>query len=293
MRGSFLLEDAGEGEELPGFDIDAPELPEEIDKKAFRSGGYPYNKRMKRKRYDEELLDLQIELLKLQRWVEREGKRLVIVFEGRDAAGKDGCIKRILAHLNPRHARQVALSKPTDAERGQWYFQRYVAELPTAGDMLIFNRSWYNRAGVEPVMGYCTEEQYHRFMEAVPQFEAGLVHDGIILIKLWLSVGREMQLKRFHARRHDVLKRWKLTDNDVRGLALFDAYTAARDRMFARTDTSFAPWLVVRSNDKRRARLNAIRAILHGIQYDGKDPEVADAPDPKIVGRGPDFFATA
>ncbi len=290
MRGSFLLEEVGKGDELPGFDIDAPELPEEIERKAFRSGDYPYHEPMKRKRYDAELEDLQIELLKLQRWVEREGKRLVIVFEGRDAAGKDGCIKRFLAHLNPRHARQVALSKPTDAERGQWYFQRYVAQLPTAGDLLIFNRSWYNRAGVEPVMGYCTEEQYHRFMDAVPQFEGGLVQDGIILVKLWLSVGREMQLKRFHSRRHDVLKRWKLTDNDIDGLARFDAYTVARDRMFARTDTDFAPWLVVLSNDKRRARLNVIRAVLHGLDYDGKDREVADAPDPKIVGRPSKFF---
>ncbi|XSG83492.1 MAG: polyphosphate kinase 2 [Methyloligella sp. ZOD6] len=293
MKGSFLLEDAGEGEELPGFDIDAPELPRSIAEKAFRSGGYPYAKRMKRKAYKAELTDLQIELLKLQRWIEREGKRLVVVFEGRDAAGKDGCIKRYMAHLNTRHARAVALSKPTDAEQGQWYFQRYVAQLPTAGDMLIFNRSWYNRAGVEPVMGYCTEEQYHRFMEAVPPFEAGLVEDGIILIKLWLSVGREMQLKRFHARRHDALKRWKLTDNDVRGLKLFDAYTAARDRMFEKTDTPIAPWLVVRSNDKRRARINVIRTVLHGLDYDGKDKEVAEAPDPQIVGRGPEFFSTA
>ncbi|MFD0988196.1 polyphosphate kinase 2 [Methyloligella solikamskensis] len=293
MRGSFLLEDAGEGEELPGFDIDSPVLPEDIERKAFRSGGYPYSKRLKKKHYEKELEDLQIELLKLLRWVERSGKRLVVVFEGRDAAGKDGCIKRFLAHLNPRHAWQVALSKPTDAELGQWYFQRYVAQLPTAGNMILFNRSWYNRAGVEPVMGYCTEEQYHRFMDAVPQFEAGLVQDGIILVKLWLSVGREMQLKRFHARRHDALKRWKLTDNDVRGLSLFNAYSAARDRMFARTDTDFAPWLVVRSNDKRRARLNVIRAVLYGLDYDGKDHEVADKPDPKIVGRGPEFFENA
>ncbi|MEG6508543.1 polyphosphate kinase 2 [Methyloligella sp. 2.7D] len=293
MADQFLLEDAGKGEELPGFDIDDPKLPKAIDDKAMRSGGYPYDERLKHKVYSEQLVPLQIELLKLQHWVETQGKRIVIIFEGRDAAGKDGCIKRFMAHLNPRHARTVALSKPDPVEQGQWYFQRYVAQLPSTGNMLIFNRSWYNRATVEPVMGYCTEAQYHKFLNECPRFEHGLVEDGIVLIKLWLSVGREMQLKRFHIRRHDVLKRWKLTDNDLDGLGKFHAYSEARDKMFEFTHTKHAPWLVVRSNDKRRARLNSIRAVLHGLDYPGKDKSVATAPDPQIVGADDAFFAHA
>jgi polyphosphate kinase 2 len=289
---SYMLEDAGEGEELPGFDIDDPKLPKEIAEKALTSGGYPYTEKLGKKPYRAALEPLQIELLKLQRWVETEGKRIVILFEGRDAAGKDGCISRFMEHLNPRHARAVALSKPNEAEQGEWYFQRYVAELPSAGNMLLFNRSWYNRATVEPVMGYCTEEQYRRFLDAVPKFEAGLVEDGIILFKLWLAVGREMQLRRFHSRRHHILKRWKLTDNDLRGLARFDAYTAARDTMFERTSTDLAPWFVIRGNDKRRARLNTMRLVLSSIDYTGKDPAVAEPPDPLIAGTGPAYFAT-
>jgi polyphosphate kinase 2 len=292
MSNPLLLDDVGPGEELPGFDIDDPVLPPEIADAALQSGGYPYTERMKRKVYQEEVRPLQVELLKLQRWVEREGQRIVVLFEGRDAAGKGGTINRFMQHLNPRHARAVALSKPTETERGQWYFQRYVAHLPSAGNMVLFDRSWYNRAGVERVMGFCTEEQALKFLEEAPHFETGLVRDGLILIKLWLTVGREMQLKRFHARRHHPLKRWKLTDVDILGLTKWEAYNIAQEDIFRLTHTDAAPWTVVRANDKRRARLNAMRAVLSRIDYTGKDPAVAQAPDPKIVGAGPAFFAT-
>ena len=292
MSNPLLLDDVGPGEELPGFDIDDPVLPAAIADAALQSGGYPYAERMKRKVYQEEVRPLQVELLKLQRWVEQEGQRVVVLFEGRDAAGKGGTINRFMQHLNPRHARAVALSKPTETERGQWYFQRYVAHLPSAGNMVLFDRSWYNRAGVERVMGFCTEEQAIRFLDEAPHFEAGLVRDGLILIKLWLTVGREMQLKRFHARRHHPLKRWKLTDVDILGLTKWEAYNIAQEDIFGRTHTDAAPWTVVRANDKRRARLNAMRAVLSRIDYSGKDQAVAQAPDPKIVGAGPAFFAT-
>ena len=260
--------------------------------KAFASGGYPYDKRMKRGPYRQELKLLQIELLKLQRWVGTMGKRVIILFEGRDAAGKGGTIKRFMQHLNPRHARAVALPKPTEVERGQWYFQRYVAYFPSAGNMVLFDRSWYNRAGVERVMGFCTEEETRRFLEEVPPFEACLVRDGLILFKLWLTVGREMQLKRFHLRRHHLLKRWKLADVDIAGLPKWDAYNAAQADIFRYTNTELAPWTVIRANDKRRARLNAIRAVLSRIDYAGKDRCVAKPPDRLIVGSGAEFFST-
>jgi polyphosphate kinase 2 len=292
MSDPGILDDVGPGEELPGFDIDDPVLPEAIAENALRSGGYPYGERMKRKAYRKKVRPLQVELVKLQRWVEQKGERLVVIFEGRDAAGKGGTINRFMQHLNPRHARAVALSKPTETERGQWYFQRYVEHLPSAGNIVLFDRSWYNRAGVERVMGFCTEAQAATFLDEVPQFEAGLVRDGIILIKLWLTVGREMQLKRFHARRHHPLKRWKLTDTDILGLTRWEAYNIAQEDIFRLTHTDAAPWTVVRSNDKRRARLNAMRAVLSRIDYAGKDAAVASAPDPLIVGSGPAFFAT-
>jgi polyphosphate kinase len=293
MSDDLLLEDVGPGEELPGFDIDDPVLPKEIADKALTSGGFPYTEVMKRNAYRAELQPLQVELLKVQRWVETKGQRIVILFEGRDAAGKDGTINRFMQHLNPRHAQAVALPKPSDIERGQWYFQRYVAHLPTRGTMVLFDRSWYNRAGVERVMGFCSEEEAALFLEEAPKFEAGLVRDGFILIKLWLSVGREMQLKRFHARRHHPLKRWKLTDTDIAGLTKWEAYNLALEDIFARTHTDAAPWMVVRANDKRRARIDALRAVLSRIDYTGKNERVASAPDPKIVGSSPEFFATA
>jgi len=283
----------GQSMDHSDFDLDNPELPGKIDEAAFLSGGYPYEKRIPRKAYESELRLLQIELLKLQRWVRREGKRIVIVFEGRDAAGKGGTIKRFMEHLNPRHARTVALSKPTETERGQWYFQRYIAHLPTAGDLVLFDRSWYNRAGVEPVMGFCEPDQVDKFMEEVPDFEASLTRDGILLFKFWLTVGHAMQLKRFHARKHDPLKSWKLSPIDLASLSKWDEYTAAREKMFDHTHTKTAPWTVIRSNDKRRARLNAIRHILVCLDYDEKDKNIVAKPDPKILGSEGKIFKDA
>ncbi|GBE44298.1 polyphosphate kinase 2 [bacterium BMS3Bbin10] len=283
----------GETIDLSAFDLENPEFPAELDELAFRSGGYPYDARAPRKAYEKDLRGLQIELLKLQRWVRNQGTRIVIVFEGRDAAGKGGTIKRFMAHLNPRHARAVALSKPTETERGQWYFQRYIVHLPTAGDVVLFDRSWYNRAGVEPVMGFCTPEQTVRFLAEVPEFESSLARDGFRLFKFWLTVGQAMQLKRFHARRHDPLKSWKLSKIDLASLGKWDDYTSARDAMFDQTHTEVAPWTVIRSNDKRRARLNVIRHVLSSIDYAEKDVKVVGVPDSKIVGSDDRFFADA
>lgn len=274
----------------PHFDIDDPELPEEIDGRALESGGYPYSETMKRKRYEEELVPLQIELLKLQAHIQRTGQRVVALFEGRDSAGKGGAIGAMMAHLNPRHARAVALTKPTDAERGQWYFQRYIAHLPTRGDIVLFDRSWYNRAGVERVMGFCDKDQLADFLREAPEFEGMLVRDGIHLFKFYLTIGREMQLKRFHERRHDPLKRWKLTDIDLAAIPKWDDYTKAQHDLFRFTHTATCPWTAVRANDQRRARLEVIRCVLQCLDYDQKDAMIAVAPDPKIVGSGPEFF---
>ena len=272
------------------FSIDDPVLPEPIEEAAFRSGGYPYARKMRRKDYQRQLRQLQIEMVKLQYWVRQQGERLVILFEGRDAAGKGGTIKRFTEFLNPRHAHVVALSKPTRQERGQWYFQRYVAHLPTAGDITCFDRSWYNRAGVERVMGFCTPEQVAQFFREVPDFEALLVRDGIRLFKFWLTVGREMQLKRLHARRHDPLRQWKLSAIDLATIGKWDAYTLARDEMFAATHTEHAPWTVIRANDKRRARLAAMRLVLTAIDYGNKDPDAIGPLDEQIAGSSPAFF---
>lgn len=266
-----------------GFDIEAATLPESIIDAAYHSGGYPYGKRMKRKRYSRELQPLQIELQKLMRWVQKEGERIVIVFEGRDGAGKGGTISRFTQHLNPRHARIVALSKPSDTEMGQWYFQRYAAEMPTAGEVVFFDRSWYNRAGVEPVMGFCTPAQTEHFLREAPAFEGMLARDGIRLIKLFLTIGREMQMTRLHARWHDPLKRWKLSPMDFEAIPHFDDYSRAFDAMLGRTSTEDAPWFVVRSNDKLRARLNAIRHVLRAIPYKDKDETAIGALDDKVV----------
>jgi polyphosphate kinase 2 len=282
----------GKGGKHPAFDLDDPELPAWIEDNALASGGFPYDEPLKRKPYKKELAALQLELLKLEKHMEHTGGRLVVLFEGRDASGKGSCISRFLERLNPRHAHSVALSKPTETERGQWYFQRYVEHLPSTGNMILFDRSWYNRAGVERVMGFCTDAQAALFLAEAPHFEAGLVRDGIILIKLWLTVGREMQLKRFHSRRHHPLKRWKLTDIDIGGLTKWEAYNIAQEDIFRATHTDAAPWTVVRANDKLRARLNAMRAVLSGIDYAGKDASIAAAPDPLIVGSGPALFAT-
>ena len=278
---------------IKGFDLDNPIFPVALKPKTLSSGGYPYQEKMKRKLYEDELRALQIELLKLQSWVRETGTRIVIVFEGRDAAGKGGTIKRFMQHLNPRHARTVALSKPTETERGQWYFQRYITHLPTQGDIVLFDRSWYNRSGVERVMNFCTNEQLELFFQEVPHFESSLVRDGIHLFKYWLTVGREMQLKRFHDRRHDPLKQWKLSDIDIASLSKWEEYTEARDDMFKYTHTDITPWTVIKSNDKRRARIEAIRNVLLAFEYKGKDHKAVGDIDKNIIGSNEGFFQSA
>ena len=273
-------------ESLYSLDVDA--LDPRIEERALTSGGFPYDEKMKEKRYLKRLRLLQIELLKVQGWARRNGEKMVLVFEGRDAAGKGGTIKRYMEHLNPRHAHVVALAKPTEAERGQWYFQRYVEHLPTAGDMSLFDRSWYNRAGVERVMGFCTYDEVVDFFKEAPAFEHMLVRSDIKLFKFWLTVGREEQLRRFHRRKSDPLKKWKLSPIDFASVGKWDEYTKARREMFDFTHTEHAPWTVIRSNDKKRARLNCIRVFLSSIDYEGKDESAIGEIDPHIVGSGDD-----
>lgn len=276
---------------LRDFDLDNPKLNKRIDDRSFSSGGYPYDEKMSRKDYYEVLRPLQIELVKLQKWARAENHRVILVFEGRDAAGKGGCIKAFRENMNPRYARIVALSKPSETERGQWYFQRYINHFPTDGEIVLFDRSWYNRAGVEPVMGFCDPQDTENFLEEVPRFEGMLDREGITLVKFWLNIGQEMQLKRFHARRHDPLKIWKLSPIDLAALEKWDDYTAARDRMLDHTHSDHAPWTVVRTNDKKRGRLNAIRHVLQRIDYAGKDRDAIGEIDPNILGSGPDFLS--
>ena len=248
-------------------------------------GQYPYKNLMARKTYERQKYQLQVELLKLQAWVKETGQRVVIVFEGRDAAGKGGTIKRFMEHLNPRGARVVALEKPTDRERGQWYFQRYVEHLPTNGEIVLFDRSWYNRAGVERVMGFCTDEEYVEFLRQAPEFERGLVRSGIILIKFWFSVSQAEQRRRFRARKNHPLKQWKLSPIDQASLDKWDDYTAAKEAMFLHTETAEAPWIVVKSDCKKRGRLNALRYVLHRLPYPNKDLTRIGKIDPLIAGR--------
>jgi polyphosphate kinase 2 len=281
---------AANGKTRSDFDVDHPKLPQWVDDQALTSGGYPYDKKLKRDDYDEELRLLQIELLKLQYWTRDTGARVVIFVDGRDAAGKGSSIKRFMEHLNPRHAKHVALTKPTEAESGQWYFQRHLAHMPTAGDIVLFERSWYNRAGVEPVMGFCTPEETQQFLAEAPKVEALLIRDGMYFFKFWLSIGRATQLKRFHDRRHDPLKTWKLSDIDLAAIGKWDAYSEAAEEMFRRTHTPDSPWTVVRANDKRRTRLNMLRAVLAKVPYANKDETVVGMPDPLLVGAGPAFF---
>jgi len=246
--------------------------------------------KMKTKEYEEQKDLLQVELLKMQRWVRDTRQKVMILFEGRDAAGKGGTIKRFMENLNPRGARVVALEKPTDLERGQWYFQRYVQHLPSPGEIVFFDRSWYNRAGVERVMGFCTDDEYREFMRTVPQFEAMLVKSGTVLVKYWFSVTQAEQEKRFKARAEDPLKQWKLSPIDLASADKWGAYTEARDEMFGRTDTDEAPWTMVLSDDKKRARINSMLNVLHCLNYEHKDKKIAHAPDPRIVGRVKDLF---
>jgi polyphosphate kinase 2 len=272
------------------FDIDDPDLPGWVHNHALSSGGYPYDDKMDKAKYEKHLERLQVELVKVQFWLQATGKRMMALFEGRDAAGKGGTIFSIRSYLNPRAARVVALTKPTETENGQWYFQRYAAQFPTSGEIVLFDRSWYNRAVVEPVMGFCTPGQYEAFLRAVPRLEQMVVDDGIHFFKFWLDIGHEMQIKRFHDRRHDPLKIWKLSPMDIAALTKWDDYTAKRDRMLLETDSRQAPWTVVRANDKRRAHLNVIRSLLLSIDYDGKDMDAIGEIDDKILCSGSDFL---
>ena len=251
----------------------------------WRSGGYPYKNLLSRKNYEAQKYLLQVELLKLQAWVKETRQRVVILFEGRDAAGKGGAIKRFMEHLNPRGARVVALEKPSETERGQWYFQRYVEHLPTAGEIVMFDRSWYNRAGVERVMGFCTDAEYDEFMRQAPDFERHLVRSGTHLIKFWFSVSRSEQRRRFKEREAHPLKQWKLSPVDLASLDKWDAYTKAKEAMFFETDTADAPWTVIKSDCKKRARLNAMRYVLQRLPYTSKDTDQIGPVDPLLVGR--------
>ena len=269
------------------LDDDAPKIFEEDD--SWRQG-YPYAQKMTRAEYENLKRSLQLELLKLQAWVKDSGQRIVIVFEGRDAAGKGGTIKRFMEHLNPRGARVVALEKPTEREQSQWYFQRYVQHLPAAGEIVFFDRSWYNRAGVERVMGYCTPNEYGEFVRSCPQFEQMLVESGIHLIKFWFSVGEAEQRRRFLERRTDPVKRWKLSPTDIASLDKWNEYTQAKEAMFQFTDTTIAPWTVVKSNDKKRARIEVLRWVLSRFDYPDKNAVVIGANDPLIIGSPDDVY---
>jgi polyphosphate kinase 2 len=269
------------------FDIDNPELPEWVDNKTVATGGFPYSKKLDEDEYEKTLEQLQVELVKLQAWQQSSGSRVLILFEGRDAAGKGGTINVVREYMNPRSARNVALPKPTETETGQWYYQRYITHFPTKGEFVTFDRSWYNRAGVEPVMGFCTPDQYEHFLKETPHFEKMIVSEGIRFFKFWLDVSQEMQLKRFHDRRHSPLTNWKFSPMDIAGIARWDNYTKARNEMIDETHTEHAPWVVVRSNDKRRARIEVIRHVLLALEYAGRDLDEIGKPDGKIIGEGP------
>ncbi|WP_088324830.1 polyphosphate kinase 2 [Polaribacter tangerinus] len=236
--------------------------------------------------YTEELRLLQIELVKLQQWISEQKKRVAIIFEGRDAAGKGGNIRRFMEHMNPRSSRLVALNKPTEIEKGQWYFQRYIKELPNPGEIVFFDRSWYNRAVVEPVMGFCTEQQYKEFLVQVPEFEHMMYEDGVIIIKFWLSITKDEQLKRFEARKEDPLKRWKFSPVDKQGQMLWDKYTHYKSEMFSKTHTTYSPWIMIKTNDKKIARLEAMRHVISQFDYEGKEQSTTIlTPDPNVVMR--------
>jgi polyphosphate kinase 2 len=250
----------------------------------FETGEYPYRNKIRTRDYERHKAELQIELLKAQDWVKATGQRIVVLFEGRDAAGKGGTIRRFMEHLNPRGARVVALEKPSEKERSQWYFQRYIQYLPSAGEIVMFDRSWYNRAGVERVMGFCTPNEYLEFMRQTPDLERMMVRSGILLFKYWFSVTREEQLRRFKSREAEPLKKWKLSPIDMASLDKWDDYTEAKEAMFFHTDTADAPWTIVKSDDKKRARLNCMKHLLSSLDYPQKDRRIVGQPDPLIVG---------
>lgn len=290
----------------PGGDLDGWHVEEESDDsvddrllvgpdgttiETWREG-YPYDERMTREEYERAKRSLQIELLKLQSWIKDTGQKVVLVFEGRDAAGKGGTIKRFTEHLNPRGARVVALEKPTEREGNQWYFQRYVQHLPTAGEIVFFDRSWYNRAGVERVMGFCSRAEYLEFMRQAPEYERMLVRSDIHLIKFWFSVSRAEQRTRFVTRQVDPVRRWKLSPMDLASLDKWDDYTDAKESMFFHTDTADAPWTVLKSNDKKRARIAALRHVLTTLDYTDKDKDLVSEPDPLILGPAASVYET-
>jgi len=269
----------------PKVDIaEAVSVPTDSPQTRFEQATYPYKDKMKKAVYEAEKAKLQVELLKVQQWVEDTGQKIVILFEGRDAAGKGGTIKRFTEHLNPRTSRVVALNKPSEREQSQWYYQRYIQHLPSAGEIVFFDRSWYNRAGVERVMGFCTPQDYLEFMRQTPDFERMITRSGVRLFKYWFSVTQEEQHRRFESREHDPLKQWKLSPIDRASLNKWDDYTEAKEAMFFYTDTADAPWTIIKSNCKKRARLNTMRHFLASLDYPDRDPEVATVPDPLIVG---------
>ena len=283
----------------PG-DAPAPGRDRDEIRRIFETGEYPYEEKLTRRVYEEQKAQLQVELLKVQDWVKETQSKIVILFEGRDAAGKGGTIKRFTEHLNPRGARVVALDKPTEAERTEWFFQRYIRHLPHGGEIVLFDRSWYNRAGVERVMGFCNGKEYLEFMRQVPELERMFVRSGIVLFKYWFSVTRHEQRRRFEARENDLLKQWKLSPVDRASIDKWDEYTDAKEAMFFYTDTADAPWTIVKSDDKKRARLDCMRHFLSSLPYTGKDGAVVGQPDPLIVGTsadaiggGDDFFGRA
>lgn len=263
--------------------IESLKTPAELEG-FLRSKGNRYDKILNSIAYEKELRKLQVELVKLQQWVAKNNKRVAVVFEGRDAAGKGGAIRRFMEHLNPRSSRLVALNKPTEIERGQWYFMRYIKELPNPGEIVFYDRSWYNRAVVEPVMGFCTEREYNDFMAQVPEFEHMLYEDGLIIVKFWLSISKDEQLRRFNARMKNPLKRWKFSPVDKKGQALWDRYTHFKNLMYSKTHTNYSPWVIVKTNDKETARLECIRYVLSKFEYTGKDALKTNLfPDPNVI----------
>ncbi|MGD1877397.1 MAG: polyphosphate kinase 2 [Kiloniellaceae bacterium] len=280
----------GEGEASPAHRLAQLRHDPDAIRQAFESGEYPYTTKLRRKAYEKHKAELQVELLKVQEWVRQTGQKIVLIFEGRDAAGKGGTIKRYMEHLNPRGARVIALEKPTEREMSQWYFQRYIEHLPAAGEMVFFDRSWYNRAGVERVMDFCSAGDYLEFMRQCPDLERMMVRSGIRLYKYWFSVTQEEQRRRFNSREHEPLKQWKLSPIDKASLDKWDDYTEAKEAMFFYTDTADAPWTVVKSNDKKRARLNCMQHFLSTLPYPQKDRRVVHGPDPLIVGSSADVI---
>jgi len=262
-------------------------------RRIFETGEYPYKRKINRRSYEKRKAELQVELLKVQDWVKNTGQRIVVLFEGRDAAGKGGTIKRFAEHLNPRGARVVALDKPTDKEKTQWFFQRYIQHLPSGGEIVLFDRSWYNRAGVERVMGFCTPNEYLEFMRQTPEFERMIARSGIILFKYWFSVTQEEQLRRFKSRENEPLKKWKLSPIDRQSLDKWEDYTEAKEAMFFYTDTADAPWTIVKSNDKKRARLNCMNHFLSVLPYPTKDVHIVGTPDPLIIGSSLDVIGSS